>query len=87
MTVRFTVEPSGRVGSSSIAGSTLGDAATDACIVAAVERLVFPPPDGGGPVTDHLPPPVPPVTCGRTASQATTCIWLTTPWRRLIISM
>jgi TonB family protein len=48
ITVDFTISPSGSVSASEVSpGSTLGDAAVEACVAAAVKRWVFPKPEGG----------------------------------------
>lgn len=46
--VRFVITASGAVTSASVAGSTLGNAAAEACVARAVERIAFPQPEGGG---------------------------------------
>jgi TonB family protein len=53
--VNFLITESGKVGSSAVAGSTLGDAAVEACIAKAVRRWQFPKPPGGGTVAVSYP--------------------------------
>jgi TonB family protein len=55
VTVSFVIGPSGAVQSASIQSGTLGHAETEQCIVAAVQRFTFPPPEGGGIVAVHYP--------------------------------
>jgi TonB family protein len=45
--VSMTIEANGRVSKASIVTSSLGDHATESCIVSTVKRLKFPRPDGG----------------------------------------
>ncbi|MEC7519980.1 MAG: AgmX/PglI C-terminal domain-containing protein [Myxococcota bacterium] len=52
---QFTISPSGAVTQSSIAETTLGDAAVESCIASAVRRWTFPAPDGGGSVMVRYP--------------------------------
>lgn len=47
LTVHFEIEPTGKVGASSIFSSTLSDKAIERCITAAFKRIVFPPPING----------------------------------------
>jgi TonB family protein len=46
--VKFIVSPTGSVQAAAVESSTLGDAATEQCIVQAVQRWNFPSPQGGG---------------------------------------
>lgn len=48
VSVRFVISPSGAVSTSSVAGSTLGNPAAEACVARAVQRIAFPQPEGGG---------------------------------------
>lgn len=48
VSVRFVISASGSVQSSSNAGSSLGNATVESCIVSAVRRWTFPAPEGGG---------------------------------------
>lgn len=53
--VRFDIAPDGRVASSSIAATTLGDGEAETCIRDAVRRWRFPPVDRGDPVSVTYP--------------------------------
>jgi len=46
--VSFVIDPEGKVGTCTIAESTLGDADVESCILKAVQRWTFPKPKGGG---------------------------------------
>ena len=53
--VRFVVRPNGRVGSASIASSTIRDSKLKGCVTSKVRRWSFPKPRGGKPVTVTYP--------------------------------
>jgi TonB family protein len=46
--VKFIISPTGQVQTAALAGSTLGNAKAEQCIVEAVRRWTFPSPEGGG---------------------------------------
>ena len=46
--VSFVIDPKGKVGTCTIAESTLGDPDVESCILKAVQRWTFPKPKGGG---------------------------------------
>ena len=48
LVVQFTIAPTGRVLAALLSSSTLGNAAVESCVVAAVRRWEFPEPQGGG---------------------------------------
>jgi len=48
VTVSFVISPTGAVVTSTVAESTLGNAAVESCIAQAVRRWAFPAPEGGG---------------------------------------
>jgi len=52
---RFTVGREGRVVSATLDASFIQDTKTRDCIVQVLMSLVFPPPEGGGPVTITYP--------------------------------
>lgn len=68
--VQFVISPSGPVSSSALENSTMGDAAVESCVVAAVGRWVFPSPRGGGSITVSYPFVLTPLP-GRSSGSAT----------------
>ena len=55
VSIRFVIGPTGKVVQASDSGSTLGDPGVIACVLAAVRRISFPSPTGGGPVVVTYP--------------------------------
>jgi TonB family protein len=55
MSVRFVIDPHGRVASAERVGPSTGDPALDQCVLKAVEAFVFPAPSGDGSVTVTFP--------------------------------
>jgi TonB family protein len=55
MTVRFEIDPRGRVASADRVGPSTGDAELEHCVLDAVDALVFPAPAGDGYVTVTFP--------------------------------
>lgn len=53
-TIRFTVQPGGKVSGVEVTDSTVDDAALTSCLTGVVRRLAFPDP-GAGPVTVNYP--------------------------------
>jgi TonB family protein len=55
VTTTFTIGPMGQVNAAFVTASTLGHAAVEGCIVAAIRRWPFPAPRGGGAVIVSYP--------------------------------
>jgi TonB family protein len=53
--VKFIISPKGTVRKAWIVRSETGDRAVDKCLLGAVRKFEFPPPEGGGPVTVTYP--------------------------------